>query len=349
MTSWREGGPERRLLNRRLTSRQAVRRVRRAYAAAREGALQAAYEDVRWRTKALRSCLALADRLYPVSQAVAFAGEMDRRVRSDGLVDACRAGVDRLGLACEFVMSESTREVLASAPVIVYGNHPTLLTPFLVGAGVGRSDLRFFMLSYVGHLIPAIREYMLPLELSAPSGWKEWRTGGNRRMVAHWLTQVLEKGRKPVDPKPANRLSLGRGAQFVSGGGCVVIFPSGGGKRDRNWYPGIGQLARQLAANPETRDVYLVPMREEGSTNSHVYGALRRLDGQSGGDARLAPIRVRFGEPRRLADLVDAAQSPRAISACLQADYEATFPRPRARVFRWIRLPWRVAWGRGRG
>lgn len=337
-----ETGEERR---RKLSSRQAVRRVRRAFAAAEEGALQAAYADVRWRTRVLRACLALADRVYPVSAAIDLAGEMDRRIRADGLSSACRAGVGALRLDYDIVMSEATRSVLASAPVIVYGNHPTLLTPFLVGAAIER-DLRFFMLSYVGNLIPSLRAHMLPLEVSSPSGWREWRSGGHRRVVAHWLTRVLDKDCRAVDAKPANRKSLGRGAQHVHGGGCVVIFPSGGGRKDRAWYPGIGQLARQLARDTSAPDVYLVPMREEQSSNGLVYKALRRIGGAS--ESPLRPLRVRFAEPRRLLDLVDPSLGRMEVARRLQLDYETEFPAPRTRWITRILFPWRLAWGRGR-
>jgi hypothetical protein len=332
----------------RISSRQAFRRVRRAYAEGREGGLQAAYADVRWRTRGIRPLLALADRMYPMTEAIELAGEMDRRIREDGLSSACAAGAERLGLDCEFVMSEATREVLTASPVIVYGNHPTMLTPFLIGASVRRPDLRFFMLSYVGHLVPSLRAYMLPLEIPSGRSWAEWRRGGNRRIVEHWLTQILEKGRERADAKPANRQILGKGAQHVAGGGCVVIFPSGGGRKDRTWYPGIGHLAGELARDPDAPKVFLVPMREEQSSNGHVYQGFRRASRGDRDASTLSPIRVRFGEPHRLADLVDLGDNARAIAAKLQANYEEIFPPARSRVLEWLFFPWRVAWGRSR-
>ncbi len=337
------------LPSRRLSPRQAVRRVRRAYAAGREGRLQTAYADARWQTPIIRPLLALADRLYPITEVIHFAGEMDRRIRADGLSAACSAGVARLGLDCEFAMSDATREILASSPAIVYGNHPTLLTPFLVGAALPRLEVRFFMLNYVGHLIPALKQYMLPLEISSPRGFREWRRGGNRRVVAHWLTQILEKGRAPVDAKPSNRTMLGRGASHVIAGGCIVIFPSGGGRKDRAWYPGIGHIARQLAGNRAAPDVFLVPMREEQSSNDHVYRALRGLGRSELADRpELGRIRVRFAEARRLQDLVDAEASAHEIARALQTDYEKTFPQKRARLLEWLLFPWRVSFGRSR-
>ncbi len=334
---------------RRLSPRQAVRRVRRAYATGMTGKLQAAYADARWQTPIIRPLLALADRLYPMTEAVHFAGEMDRRIRKDGLSEGCSAGIVQLGLDCEFVMSDATREALATSPAIVYGNHPTMLTPFLVGAAVRRPDLRFFMMSYVGQLIPGMRDYMLPLEIASPRSLLEWKRGGNRRVVAHWLTQILERGRGPIDAKPSNRKMLGRGARHVCDGGCVVIFPSGGGRKDRAWYPGIGQVARQLAGDPAAPDVFLVPMREENSSNDHVYRSLRGLGQSEPSDGpELARIRIRFAEARRLKDLVDADWSAHQIALALQADYEETFPQKRVRLLDWVLFPWRVAWGRGR-
>ncbi len=332
----------------RVTSRQAFRRIRHAYVAAEAGGLQVAYEDARWRTRAMRPVLAVADRLYPMTEAIGFAGEMDRRIAADGLAKACQAGADRLGLEYEVVMSDSTREALETSPVIVYGNHPTMLTPFLVGASIHRPDLRFFMMSYVGHLIPSLRSYMLPLEIPSRRSWVEWRRGGNRRVVAHWLTQILERGRERTDAKPTNRQTLGKGAHHVCSGGCVVIFPSGGGRKDKAWFPGIGHLTGQLARDPAAPNVLLVPMREEESSNDHVYLGLRRIGGHPRDTARLARIRVRFAEPQRLADLVDPADSARATAARLQAHYEEIFPPAKSRVLDWLFFPWKLAWGRNR-
>jgi len=189
---------------------------------------------------------------------------------------------------------------------------------------------------------------MLPLEIPSRRSWVEWRRGGNRRVIAHWLTQILEKGRERADAKPTNRQILGKGAQHVSGGGCVVIFPSGGGRKDKAWYPGIGHLAGELARDPTVPEVFLVPMREEGSSSGHVYSGLRRSGGRRRDDGGLPRIRVRFAEPKRLADLVNPGDSARVIAAKLQANYEEIFPPARSRILEWLFFPWRVGWGRSR-
>lgn len=319
-----------------MSSRRALRRVRKAYVRGGEGALEMAFADVRWRTRGFRALLAAVERFYPMSGIVRFAGEVDRGIRGWGLSTGCRAAAERLGLPYEFEMPEATREVLARSPAIVYGNHPTLFTPFLLGAAIDRPDLRFFMLSYVGRLIPALRTYMLPLESSAPRRLTEWRRGGTRRMIAYWLTGLLERGRTREEPKSANQRRLMQGVDHVRGGGCVVIFPNGGGRRDTPWYPGIGVVAAALARGGGDR-VALVPMREEGSTNHHVYASFRYA-GRPHSPAEkpdLTPIRIRFGKPVPLSELAGPESTPAEIVARLRAHYGTVFPTPKRRqIFR---------------
>ncbi len=319
-----------------MSSRRALRRVRKAYVRGGEGALEMAFADVRWRTRGFRALLAAIERFYPMSGIVRFAGEVDRGIRGWGLSTGCRVAADRLGLPYEFEVPEATREVLARSPAIVYGNHPTLFTPFLLGAAIDRPDLRFFMLSYVGRLIPALRAYMLPLESSAPRRLTEWRRGGTRRMIAYWLTSLLERGRTHEEPKSVNQRRLMQGVEHVRKGGCVVIFPNGGGQRDTHWYPGIGVVIAALARDGGDR-VALVPMREEGSTNHHVYASFRHAGRPhpSGSLPDLSPIRIRFGQPARLGELASPESTPEEIIARLHAHYETVFPTPkRRRLFR---------------
>jgi 1-acyl-sn-glycerol-3-phosphate acyltransferase len=317
-----------------MSSRRALRRVRKAYVRGGEGALEMAFADVRWRTRGFRTLLAAVERFYPMSGIIRFAGEVDRGIRGWGLSVGCRAAADRLGLPYEFEIPEATRQALAQSPAILYGNHPTLFTPFLVGAAVDRPDVRFFMLSYVGRLIPALRTYMLPLEASAPRRMTEWRRGGTRRMIAYWLTGLLERGRPRDEPKSVNQRRLMQGVDHVRSGGCVVIFPNGGGRGNPRWYPGVGVVAAALARGEGDR-VVLVPMREEGGTNRHVYALFRRAGKPhpSEGSPGLTPIRIRFGNPVRLSDLAGPDSAPGEIVTRLQAHYETVFPTPRRRRF----------------
>jgi hypothetical protein len=331
-----------------ISSRQAIRRVRDAFAERKDGGLQAAYADARSRTRGLRVVLALADRVLPITKIIQFAGEVSQGIREDGLANACAAGVRRLGLDCEFVMSEATRQVLATSPVIMYGNHPTVLTPFLVAAAVRRADVRLFMHGYACRLIPSLGEYVLPLNPPVERDWVEWRRGGLARVVARRLARVAERSRNRGEAKRANRQALAAGVRHVEQGGCVVIFPGGGGRRELAWYPGIGHVAREVRRTPDASDVFLLPVHEEAVSEAQVRRGLRRLGASERLVGASSQVRMRFSEPRRLSELVDAAESPETIALCLQRDYEKNFPPSCSSWLARILLGGRHAWGRNR-
>ncbi len=329
---------------RRIRSREALRCVRDAFAECGDGDLQAAYADARWRTRGLRLGLALVDRVLPITLLIEFSGEVNQRVREQGLAEACAASTHRLGLDCEYVMSEATRKVLETSPVFVYGNHPTVLTPFLVVAAARRNDVRLFMVDYVRRLVPSVGEYLLPLELSAERDRVEWHRGGIVRVVSRRLARVVMKGQDRAEAKRVNQQALADGVRYLEQGGCVAIFPGGGGRDERRWYPGIGQVARDLRLNSEAPDIFLLPVHEEVQSESHVYRGLRRLSGRAPVvSGNLVPVRVRFAEPRRLRELVPSDADRDEITRRLQADYEAAFPRARTGFFSRLLFPRRAA------
>ncbi len=313
----------------RMSSRIALRRMRDAYLHGQAGDLQRAYADLRWRTRGLRLLLSLVERAYPISGMIRFAGKLSRGIQADGLAKACRVAEQRLGLQIEVDLPEATRRVLPDQAVILYGNHPTLLTPFLIGGVVDRPDLRVFMASYVGRLIPSLSAYMFPIEASSPRRWTEWRRGGTRRIIAHSLTETLEKGREREEAKPSNARMLAQGIDHLKTGGCVVIFPGGGGRGARHWYPGIGVLANAAFGEGMGSEVYLVPVREENSSKKHVYYSLRHGGGpmRSKVFLKLPPIHLRFGEPVLVEKILRAGESPRQSAARLQHQYEQALPR----------------------
>lgn len=333
----------------RVSSREAIRRVRAALVACQDGELQAAYADARWRTRGFRMALALADRVVPITEMIGFAGELSRRIGEDGLAEACAASARRLGLDCEFAMSETTRQVLSTSPVIVYGNHPTVLTPFLVAAAVDRTDVRLFMQDYVCRLVPRLEEYVLPLEPPIERDWVEWRRGGLVRVVARRLARVVERSHDREEARQSNRRALEMGVRFVEQGGCIVIFPGGGGRREPSWYPGIGHMAKELRGGACASDVFLVPAFEDAVSEAHVHRGFRRLRVSERVTGAPSRVRVQVAEPRRLSELVDAAESPATIASCLRRDYEREFPPLGSTWFARSRFRWSLARSRGRG
>ena len=301
------------------------------------GSVAAAYDEARRRSRLFRLAAALLEPVYPVRAFLIQAAELfEPSIRDLGLHAGCRKILDVLPLewACRY--PSEGEELVRTAPVLLYGNHPSLLTPFLVAACVGRDDLHFCSMDYVRRLVPSMGAYCHPLELSLTRSWVEWKRGGFRRVLAFRLLSLLGSDRSPEAARETNREALRNAVADLRDGQSVMIIPGGGGKRNRVWFSGIGVLAKRLIEDPGAPRVYVVPTREENCSNRRVYAMLMR-----GPVARLSrrirsrrPVRLVFGEPTPLSELVYPAFSVAEAVEALRAHYESTFPprRPIGRL-----------------
>ena len=312
------------------SARAALSRMRLAYAAGNITALISAYDQASRDSRLLQVALPLLDSVYPLETFLKLAAHLDRNIAGDGLHEGCRRSLRDLAIDWERDLPGRHREITETHPVIFFGNHPSLLTPFLVAASVDRSDLHYFSTSYVCHLIPSFREISYTMEVPLTRSWTEWRRGGWKRVLAYRLVSLLHDLPDVEEAKAINRRSLTLGASHVRQGGSVMICPGGGGKRDRYWYPGIGSLVKRLQESPDGREVYLVPVREENCTNKRIYAHL-----MGGPVVRLkrsvlyrSPVRITFGDPIPLSGVASPASSVEQIVKILRAHYESLFARP---------------------
>jgi 1-acyl-sn-glycerol-3-phosphate acyltransferase len=313
-----------------LSFSKALALMQAAFESGNIASLRASYSNAKSEVKALRIPLWLVERFYPITPMLETAERFDGEVRDRGLHGACCEALSRLGFPWEPRLEEGIAETLASGPVVFYGNHPSMLTPFLLSASVERPDLRIAMMSYVTGLIPSLSERTFPLELPRARPLVELRRGGGRRLLASWLISRLRPLPARTRAKAINRRSLEAAADHVRDGGCVAIFPDGGGKRNRYWYPGIGVLVKALTKSPGDRPIHLVPIRERHGSNRRVYATLG-----SGPVARIkrtllyrSPIQIEFAKPIALADLPFREDSSHQIASRLRQHYEALFPAP---------------------
>ncbi len=310
--------------------RAAISCMRLAYAAGSITDLISAYEQAPRDSRLLRVALSLLESLYPVAAFLELAAQLDRNIANDGLHKGCRRSLRDLAIDWECDLPERHRVIAETHPVIFFGNHRSLLTPFLVAASVDRSDLRYFATSYVCRLIPSFGEISYPMEVPLTRSWTEWRRGGWKRVLAYRLVSLLHDLPDVEEVKAINRSSLVMGASHVRRGGSVMICPGGGGKQDRRWYPGIGSLVKNLQQAPGDREVYLVPVREENCTNKRVYAHL-----MNGPMARLkesvlyrGPVRITIADPIPLSGIASPSSTVEQIVELLRARYESLFAKP---------------------
>ncbi|HEU68177.1 MAG TPA: hypothetical protein ENN53_03025 [Candidatus Acetothermia bacterium] len=303
-----------------------IRQLRVAYANGDVGSIRSLwYKAVA--EPGLGTWLRLSDRLYPLQGLLDVAHELDRRMAGQGLARASRWLLDeRVGRWMSEV-PPATRTALASEPVILYGNHPTLLTPFLVSAHVERADHRIVAASFLEKFLPAFGQYAISVELPVNQWWKQlWQGGLQRLVVAYWVTRL-----RPVLPPPTarqrNRAALERAISHVRDGGSLLIAPSGWNRSGKRWYPGIGRIVRGLANEPGDRPALLVAYHEEGTSDRLVRQLLERAK-RGYGCPEVAPDRVPrigFSEPIPLSAFSPDEGTVEDLVARLRRRYGETF------------------------
>ena len=275
-----------------------------------------------------RTMWRLVDVASPISSLLTLASDFDRRIGEVGLSAAANAMIEALPFSWEKRLPRTEAEILSTAPLLIYGNHPSMLTPFLIAAALNRSDLRIIALSYVGKLVPNLEAYLFPLQASQ----RRTLRGRSRSGMAHALSLSLiyrldgQLNSKVV--RDQNHTTLSKATRHVLGGGAAVIFPGGGGKETCGWFPGIGAIAANLAQAAGSDTIYLVPVKVSNSSNSRVYNMLsenplsrirRRL-------LYRQPIQLTFEKPIPLASLIKGRnRSPQSLTSLLQNHYETLF------------------------
>lgn len=309
-----------------------LRQLRAAYAEGDVGSIRALWYGA-LAEPGLGIWFRLFNRLYPLQSLLDVSYELERRIAADGLARASRWLLDEGFGRWESEVPPETQGVLPAEPVILYGNHPTLLTPFLVSAHVEREDYRIVAASFLESFLPAFGRYAISVELPLNQwGQQLWQGGLQRLVVVYWATRL-----RPLPPRPAarerNRAALERATAHVRGGGALLIAPAGWSRSDRRWYPGLGRIVRGLALSPAQRPVYLVPYREEGTSDRLVRRLLEaRARGAPyrGGTGAPRP-RIRFGRPVPLTEVATGEEPVEDLVEGLRRAYGELFsPSPPA-------------------
>jgi len=305
--------------------------LRSAYSEGDAKELHDAYANVGTLSRFLGVVLPILEGAYPVRRFLALAAQLETSMANHGLHRGCQRFFEELCIPWDFELSASAREIAETAPVIFFGNHPSLFTPFLTAASIDRSDFRLFSTKYVCNLLPTIRAASFPMEVPLTRSWTEWRRGGWQRALVYRLVSLLHDMPSAEEIRSGNRASLIAGAEYIRQGGSAIICPGGGGKKkDRKWYAGIGSLVKQLQQSQGDRTIYLLPFHEENCSNKRIYAHIQRGPISRFKNAALyrSPIRIRFADPIPIAEIGTTESTVQQIVDLLKAYYESLFLEP---------------------
>jgi len=292
-------------------------------------ALLAAYDELTRSRLSMRLFGRVIEAAYPVRAALSWAGRIERSISRHGLAKASRKFLQAAIGSWSVSVSPLATSTFRDGPTIFYGNHPSLLTPFLVAAELERDDFRSVSTKYICHLLPSFGKISYPVEVPLIRPLSEWQFGNLRRSLVFALVALLKRHHGLQEFKDANRQSIREAGEHVKNGGCLIICPDGGESKRRDWYPGIGIIAKHLAEEGVADRVRLVPFYEKNSSNHRIHASLR-----SGPIARFKrawyakkPVRISFGDPILLSQVAPQGRSVEQIVRELFHRYRKAFER----------------------
>jgi len=202
----------------------------------------------------------LVEPIYPVTAVLDIAKSLDRYMGELGIAGGSAAALDTLPISWRAEYPKWGKYKIETAPVVVFGQHGSILTPFFIAASLDRPDLKMLGASYVTKLGPNIANSMYPVVMPKPA----FRSAGRKGIVPRisgWLTSRLESAVEKDVAKEQNRASLIQSAEHVRNGGALLVAPDACDSKVK-WRHGIGHLIAHIAGISEAEcNTYLVPYR----------------------------------------------------------------------------------------
>jgi hypothetical protein len=262
----------------------------------------------------------LIDFLYPATPLLHLMKDVDRQVGELGIVQASDAILGLLPTRRMVTFPAAGAQDIRARPVVVFGKHGSILTPFIVAAALRRTDLKMVGATYVARLGPHVADLMYPVHLPIPTFKRAARKGVLLRIGA-WMTAKLDSPVSKEAARQRNRTSLRCAAEHVRHGGALLIAPDARNPKDK-WRTGIGLMLRHLAESDGV-DALLVPYRIWASITGifHLLSCNPLLRVWGRWEYR-HPVRIAFGDPLPLtAVLQRTGLDPAAITAYLEEYY----------------------------
>jgi len=306
--------------------REVLARFGRALSAEGSSGLAATYEELTRGPLRFRAVLRAIEWVFPLERVVKMGAKFDARIARDGLAEASRWLLAESGVPWKAEFPETGRDLLESGPLVIYGNHPSLATPFILAAVLEHPRLGYISSAYVTNLLPAMVPHLFAVELIRHQQVRNRPGSGAAHLMAHaLLADIYERPSREV-ARAANREVISNAARHVTEEGALVIYPAGGGK-DRLWYPGIGRLCSELLREAE-HTLYLVPVRVDHNSHARVYCALsnKRYARRKTRRFNRRPVVLRLARPLPFQELEQLrGASSQEIAAVLQQHYNKLF------------------------
>ena len=105
----------------------------------------------------------LVNLVYPATPLLDIAENIDRCLGERGIADGSKAILNSLPIERRTELPQRGEAEMKTGPIVVFGKHGSLLTPFLVASSLDRHDLKMLSVSYIAKLGPNIARSIYPV------------------------------------------------------------------------------------------------------------------------------------------------------------------------------------------
>ena len=137
--------------------------------------------------------------------------------------------------------------------LLIYANHPTGLDPYLISSVLNRDDVFILADVYQATKGKAIGSHIIPVYYSS---MKELLNRSGIAFFGYIMMRLISGTVSRIEARKRNIEALDTVIRYVSEGKCVVLFPSGGAKKNFRWKKGIGAIINMLKKEDVNCDIY---------------------------------------------------------------------------------------------
>jgi hypothetical protein len=307
--------------------------LRQLVAAYREGGVPVAYEKHRQTLRdhrPYRLVFGLIDFVVPLTGMARLLADLEKQIGVTALQQASREVFEALGWPRTVSVAPETTAAVTDGPAVFYANHGGLFTPVLLWAALPRTDVKIITHDLLARCGPNLAGQLFPVTPPPQRSWLKRAAAGPMELATQWAEKHFAPGLSKEEAKAANVASLAAACHHVAAGGGVVIAPDGGVPGARTWFPGLGRLLLQIAAETPQRTVWLVPVKVRNAEWARIFGSIsgNPLLRRRARRCRDLPAEVVFGRAQTLEQAINAAgREPAGLAGYLQRDYEGMFGR----------------------
>jgi hypothetical protein len=189
-------------------------------------------------------------------------------------------------------------------PTILMGlNHEAVIEPVIFVALCQRPDFRLIGIKtfqYLGTTVASRVYPVLPRKFGI-----DYQGNTKANLTNRWdpIYQLYAlEGLTVAEIEALNEEALNHAAEYVSNGGALIIFPTGGKSIENGWYAGLGEILGRMS--PDTQPMtQIFPITITGLTRGKLFKKSRQA---LKGKQQPSPFQVQIDEPIRLP--TDSAQ-----------------------------------------